>query len=384
MKEIKLHGNSIIIGKDSLEYIKELQIKRAFIVTGGNSMFKNGAIDRLTNILSDVDAEYELFCKVKKNPSINTVLDAIEKMKEFQPDTVIGIGGGSPIDVAKAAAVLYEYPELDIRNPDNLILPKIRNKIKLIAIPSTSGTGTEVTRASVLTYDNMNLKIGLKCDAFIPDLAILDASLTLSMPKNIVAETGMDALTHAVECYINKNIDEFTEVLAEGAIKGLIKYLPLSYENGDFEFREKVHIYSAMAGCAFSNVGLGMAHGISHALGGRFDLSHGLLNAIALPYVLLFNSRDQKVKERLNNISTVIGKDIIDEIIKLNQKIGIPLSLKDAGLDEEEFLNEFELLVENSMKGSTRVNPVKVTIDDMKIILRAIYYGRLEDLKIQS
>ncbi|CCJ32998.1 iron-containing alcohol dehydrogenase [Caloramator australicus] len=135
MKEIKLHGNSIIIGKDSLEYIKELQIKRAFIVTGGNSMFKNGAIDRLTNILSDVDAEYELFCKVKKNPSINTVLDAIEKMKEFQPDTVIGIGGGSPIDVAKAAAVFYEYPELDIKNPDNLILPKMREKDKTYCSP---------------------------------------------------------------------------------------------------------------------------------------------------------------------------------------------------------------------------------------------------------
>ncbi|MCX7902871.1 MAG: iron-containing alcohol dehydrogenase [Caloramator sp.] len=384
MKEIKLHGNSIIIGKNSLDYIKELQIKRAFIITGGSAMFKNGAIDRITNILKDINAEYEIFSGVKKNPSINTVMDAIEKMKQFQPDTVMGIGGGSPIDVAKAAALFYEYPELDIKNPDSLILPKRRKKIKLIAIPSTSGTGTEVTRASVLTYEEMNLKIGLKCDAFIPDVAILDADLTLSMPKSIVAETGMDALTHAVECYINKNIDEFTEVLAEGAIKGLIKYLPLSYEHGDYEFREKVHIYSTMAGSAFSNVGLGMAHGISHALGGRFDLSHGLLNAIALPYVLLFNSRDEGVKERLNNISNVIGSDIIEEIIELNKKIGIPLSLKDAGLREEEFLKDFKLLVENSMKGSTRVNPVKVTIDDMIIILKAIYYGRLEDLKIQS
>lgn len=384
MKEIKLHGNSIIIGKNSLDYIKELQIKRAFIITGGSAMFKNGAIDRIADILRDIDAEYEIFSGVKKNPSINTVMDAIERMKRFYPDTVIGIGGGSPIDVAKAAALFYEYPELEIKNPDSLILPKTRKKIKLIAIPSTSGTGTEVTRASVLTYEEMNLKIGLKCDAFIPDVAILDANLTLSMPKNIVAETGMDALTHAVECYINKNIDEFTEVLAEGAIKGLIKYLPLSYEHGDYEFREKVHIYSAMAGCAFTNVGLGMAHGISHALGGRFDLSHGLLNAIALPYVLLFNSRDEGVKERLNNISNVIGSDIIEEIIELNKKIGIPLSLKDAGLREEEFLEDFKLLVENSMKGSTRVNPVKVTIDDMIIILKAIYYGRLEDLKIQS
>ncbi|KRQ86773.1 Aldehyde-alcohol dehydrogenase [Caloramator mitchellensis] len=376
MKELKLHGNSIIIGKDALDKIKELKIKRAFIVTGGSAMFRNGAIDRLTNLLESCGAQYQIFKDVKKNPSINTVIAAVEIMKEYSPDVVIGIGGGSPIDVAKAAAVFYDYPELDIKNPDSLTLPFKRRKTILIAIPSTSGTGTEVTRASVLTYDDMNLKIGLKCDAFIPDVAILDAALTLSMPKNIVAETGMDALTHAVECYINKNIDEYSEVLAEGAVKGLFKFLPLSFEKGDYESREKVHIYSAMAGSAFSNVGLGMAHGISHAFGGKFGYAHGLLNAIALPYVLKFNSMDEEVNNRLNRLAKIIDvPDFIEAVIELNKKLNIPLSFKDMGLSDEDFNNNFEELLENSMKGSTRVNPVKITKAQMEQLLLNIFKG---------
>ncbi|QCX33778.1 iron-containing alcohol dehydrogenase [Caloramator sp. E03] len=377
MKELKLHGNSIIIGKDSLNYIENIDIKKAFIVTGGNSMFKIGAIDRLSNILKTKKAEIYIFSDIKKNPSFEYVLKGLEIMKKFKPDTVIGIGGGSSIDIAKALSVFYEYNELDIKNPNRLNLPKERKNIKLIAIPSTSGTAAEVTRASVITYNNINLKIGLKCDAFIPDIAILDSSLTLSMPKYLVAETGMDALTHAVECYINKNINPYSEALAEGAIKGLFNYLPSSYEKGDLESREKVHIYSTMAGSAFSNVGLGMAHGISHAFGGKFDFSHGLLNAVALPYVLRYNSRDKEVKRRLNYLSKLIdATDFIEAVITLNKKLNIPSSFKDIGLSEKDFSNNFSELLENSLKGSTKVNPIEITENEMKKILYAIYYGK--------
>lgn len=378
MRELKLHGNCIIIGKDSLNYIENVNIKKAFVVTGGSSMFKNGAIDRLSNILKAKNAEIYIYSDIKKNPSFEYVLKGLEIMKQFKPDTVIGIGGGSSIDIAKALSVFYEYNELDIKNPNTLNLPKERKNIKLIAIPSTSGTAAEVTRASVITYDNINLKIGLKCDAFIPDIAILDANLTLSMPKYLVAETGMDALTHAVECYINKNINPYSEALAEGAIKGLFNYLPSSYENGDLESREKVHIYSTMAGSAFTNVGLGMAHGISHAFGGKFDFSHGLLNAIALPYVLGYNSRDKEVKRRLNYLSKLIDTtDFIEAVIDLNKKLNIPSSFKDMGLLEEEFLNAFDELLENSLKGSTRVNPIEITKEEMRKILHTIYYGEI-------
>lgn len=378
MKELKFHGECIIIGKDSLSYIKNVDIKKAFIVTGGSSMFKNGAIDKLSTILKTKNAEFYIFSDVKKNPSFEYVLKGLEIMREFKPDTVIGIGGGSSIDVAKALSVFYEYDELDIKNPNTLTLPKERKNIKLIAAPSTSGTAAEVTRASVITYDNLNLKIGLKCDAFIPDIAILDSNLTLSMPKWLVAETGMDALTHAVECYINKNINPFSEALSEGAIKGLFACLPLSYEKGDLESREKVHIYSAMAGSAFSNVGLGMAHGISHAFGGKFDFSHGLLNAIALPYVLRYNSRDKEVKRKLTYLSKLIETtDFIEAVIDLNKKLNIPSSFKSMGLLEKDFLNDFNELLENSLKGSTRVNPVEISKDEMEKILYAIYYGKM-------
>lgn len=375
MKELKFHGNSIIIGENAIDYIKNIDMKRVFIVTGGRSMFENGGIDRLEELLNEKEADTYIFKGVLKNPTTDVVKVGIEEMKKFNPDTIIGIGGGSPIDAAKSMALFYEYG-LDIEKADSIILPQVRNKIKFIAIPSTSGTGTEVTRASVITYKDKDIKIGLKSNAFIPDYAILDSKLTLSMPKQVVAETGMDALTHAVECYINKNIDEFTEVLAEGAVKGIFKYLVKSYIDGDIISRDKVHKYQCMAGCAFSNVGLGMAHGISHALGGKYNLSHGLLNAICLPYILKFNSRDKEVLNRLEILAEAIKvNNFIDAVIELNKSLNIPLSLKEALIDEEEFIKSINELTENSLKGSTRVNPVKINFDEMQEILKAIYYG---------
>ncbi|CDF57169.1 iron-containing alcohol dehydrogenase [Thermobrachium celere] len=374
MKELKFHGKSIIIGENSIEYIKNIDFKRVFIVTGGRSMFENGAIDKLMSILKEKSAEVHIFKGVNKNPTTEVVKLGVEEMKKFNPDTVIGIGGGSPIDAAKSMALFYEY-DLDIEKVEGITLPQVRYKTKFIAVPSTSGTGTEVTRASVITYKDKDIKIGLKSDAFIPDYAILDSTLTYSMPKEVVAETGMDALTHAVECYINKNIDEFTEVLAEGAVKGIFKYLVLSY-NGDKKARDKVHKYQCMAGCAFSNVGLGMAHGISHAIGGKYNLSHGLLNAICLPYVLKYNSRDFEVDQRLNYLASLIGSDsFINSVIDLNKSLNIPLSFKDLGIDENDFFENIEEITSNSLKGSTRVNPVKVSFDEMKNILKCIFYG---------
>ena len=225
------------------------------------------------------------------------------------------------------------------------------------------------------TFKEKDIKIGIKTTAFIPDIAILDSNLTMSMPKNIAAETGMDALTHLIESYINKNIDYYTECISEGAIINLIHALPSSCLNGDSESRDRVHVYQSVAGSVLTNVGLGMAHGIAHAFGGKYDLGHGLLNGICLPYVLLWNKKDPDVKASLDKLSSLAGEDIISAIINLNDKIGIPKGFYKI-LDEETFKKDLTMLVENSLKGSTQVNPVKISKEDMELILTSIYYGK--------
>ncbi|MFA9398501.1 MAG: iron-containing alcohol dehydrogenase [Clostridiaceae bacterium] len=375
MKELKLMGNSIITGENSIYYLEKIKAKKAFIVTGGSSMFKNGTIDKISNILESINCTYEIFSGVEKNPGTDIVLNGVNKMNEFNPEVLIAVGGGSAIDAAKVMSLFYEYKELNFENA-LVNLPETRHKIELIAIPSTSGTGTEVTKAAVITYKHLNRKVGLKSTAFIPDIAILDPLITLSMPKNVVAETGMDAMTHLVESYINKNLDIYTETIAKSSIEGLFEYLPISYANGDIASRERVHVYQCIAGSVLSNVGLGMAHGISHAFGARYNEGHGLLNAVALPYVLKFNSRDSEVKRRLEELSTNIGMDFIQAIININKTLNIPNCFKELNIPEKDFLEYNDILVDASMLGSTIKNPVKISKEEMKNLLNIIYYNK--------
>lgn len=376
MKELRLHGELIVTGAGSLSYIEKIKCSRAFVVTGEGSTFRSGTIALIKKMLEGRGCEYQVYSGIKKNPTTNEILDGISAMRGFSPDTIIAVGGGSAIDAAKAMALFYEYPELDFDKAKNEPLPSVRKQLRFIAVPTTSGTGTEVTKAAVVTYKESDIKIGLKSNAFIPDIAILDASLTLSMPRNVVAETGMDAMTHAVECYINTDLDDYSECLASGAVEGLFRYLPLSYEKGGIEYREKVHNYQSIAGSAFANVGLGMAHGISHAIGGRFNYGHGLLNAVVLPYVLQFNSKDMQVRQKLQYLGTRIGSsNFIESIKELDRRLSIPGSFREMGITEEDFTGSFDSLAENSIKGSTRVNPVKISLEEMKEVLRNIYVG---------
>ena len=379
MKILKLNGDRLVTGGGSLNYIKEIEGKRIFIVTGGKSMFSNGTIDRIKNMLETSEKEYRIMSGIRKNPDTEIVNEGALEMKEFKPDTVIGLGGGSPIDAAKVMALFYEYPRLNFEDILKEPLPSVRKNIEFISIPTTSGTGAEVTKTAVITFKDRDLKIGLKSNAFIPDIAILDPELTMSMPSNVVAETGMDAMTHALECYINHNLDDFTECLTRGAIMGLFEYLPISYKENTMESREKVHNYQCIAGMAFHNVGLGMSHGISHAIGGKYGLGHGLLNGIALPYVLHYNSKNPTVKGKLNFLAKSMGvNNLVTEIINLNKLLGIPISFKEAGIDEGDFYNDFEDLVENSLKCSTRSNPIKVHKEDMEKILKVIFEGDMQ------
>lgn len=377
MKELRFHGQAIVTGRGSVECLKDLPIGRAFIVTGGSSVVKNGMLAKIQGLLAAKGCQTLVFSGVPKNPPVETVVEGIARMREFAPDTVIGIGGGSAIDACKVMSVFYEHPGLDVATAFRQAIPQKREKIRLIAIPGTSGTASEVTCFAVLTYRGEDLKVGGKSPAFVPDYAILDADMTLSMPKSVAAETGMDAMAHAVECYTNPNLDDFTEAMAAGAIEGLFHNLPASVIAGDPVAREKVHNYQCLAGCAFANVGTGLDHGIAHAFGGKYDLGHGLVIAVALPYVLEFNSRDAQVSEKLARLAKRIDRgDFVAAIRELNTRLGIPASFKALGISEADFAADFALLVENSLKGSTKVNPVPVSTEDMQVILRSIYEGR--------
>ncbi|HMM22242.1 MAG TPA: iron-containing alcohol dehydrogenase [Selenomonadales bacterium] len=377
MKEIVLGGRVLITGRGSLASLRGLAAKRALIVTGGSAMQKSGVLARVEELLRAGGGVCEVFSGVRPNPDPQAVLAGLERMRRFKPDTVVAVGGGSAIDAAKVMALLFEHPVGRFADLAEATLPNSRSLIRLVAIPSTSGTGAEVTKAAVITFPDRNLKIGLKSEALVPDVAILDAELAMTMPPSLVAETGLDAVTHAVECYINPNLDDFTEPLAREAVAGLLEWLPVSYREKTLDSREKVHNYQCMAGLAFTNVGLGMAHGIAHAIGGKFGLGHGLINAIALPEVLAFNSRDAEVARRLGRLAQTVGaEDFVQAVRKLNRLLAIPASFRATGLGEEAFRQALPELVANSLQGSTRVNPVKMDAESMAAVLERLYFGR--------
>lgn len=379
MKQLVLGSQYIYTGSGSLEVLKQIPATRVFIATGGSSMFKNGTIDKIKSYFAVNECKIFVYSGIASNPDVETVLDGLEKMREFNPDLVVAVGGGSPLDAAKVMTLLYEYPEITFDTIRDIELPTDRRGIKFVAIPSTSGTGSEVTKAAVVTFKEQDLKIGLKTNYFIPDIAILDPQLTMTMPPGIVAETGMDAMTHAVESYLNKNADEFTTALAIGAIEGLFEYLPVSYQENTIENREKVHSYQCLAGIAFANSGLGMVHGIAHALGGKYNMGHGLLNAIVLPYALQFDAEhDQAVQKKLDHLGRKVGKaDFISSIVELKKMLNIPTDLQGAGITAEQFEKDFDQLVDNSLQGPTLGNPVPISREEMAILLRQIFEGIL-------
>lgn len=377
MKALKFNGSEIITGPGSIDKLKEIQAERIFVVTGKGSMFKNGTIGRIEEMFESSGKTWEILSGIGGNPTRTEVEAGTEKMKAFGPDAVVAVGGGSAIDAAKVMTLLCDCPSLTIDEIKGGHAPSRRERIQLIAVPSTSGTASEVTRAAVVTFEEEKIKVGLKTTAFIPDIAILDGELTLSMPKHVMVETGMDALTHALESYINKNNDDFCKMISKGAVEGLCRWLPESFEKADIESRQHVHNYQCYAGMAFQNSGLGMDHGIAHAFGGRFGTSHGLLNAVALPYVLKYNARDPEVKADLDELSRVIGEEIIGKVEALNEQFGVPVSFKDMGISEEDFETYYDSLLDNSMKGSTVRNPVKMTVEAMDLVLKSIYRGEI-------
>lgn len=382
MRKLVLSGKGILTGEGSLLALKDLKYERALLVTGGSSMIKSGVIARAEKYLQMNGTETDLFSGVPKNPSIEDVLKGLVICRKFKPDVILAIGGGSAMDCAKAILLFYEFPYLNFENVLEFNkkgeIPTER-KTGLICVPSTSGTGSEVTRGTVITDPEKELKVPIMTDCLRPDLAILDPEITMTMPDHVAAETGMDALTHAIEAYTNHNLDDFDEGLCSSAIIGIMKWLPVSVFDKTLEAREKVHNYQAMAGSGFANVGLGMVHGIAHSFGAAYNMAHGLTNAIILPYVLRYNSRDAVVREKLAELSYRCHcDDIITEIEKMREKLGIPASFREAGITEEMYREKYDLLLEHAMLGATNVNPVKMTIEEMKKMLNVVYTGNWE------
>ena len=377
----------IYYGKDSLEVLKTIKGKRAILVIGGGSMKRAGFVDKIIGYLKEAGIETKLFEGVEPDPSVETVMKGAAAMREFEPDLIVALGGGSPIDAAKAMWVFYKYPDTtfeEIIQPFSF--PELRKKAKFIAISSTSGTATEVTAFSVITDYAKGIKYPLADFNITPDIAIVDPALVATLPPHLVAHTGMDDLTHAIEAYVSTLNSPFTDPLAIKAIQMVNEHLIKSF-SGDMSSREEMHYAQCLAGEAFSNALLGIVHSLAHKTGAAFStghIPHGEANAIYLPYVIKYNAKNAEA--RYADIARSIGIDgtdaecvtkLCDKIDAMNAELNIPKTLKEFGIKEDEFKEKVnkiaELAVGDACTGS---NPRPVDTESMAKILDAIYYGK--------
>lgn len=376
-------------GEGALEALKTLEGKKAIVVVGGSSMKKGGFLDKVVDYLKEAGMEVETFEGVESDPSVETVMKGAKAMQNFQPDWIVAMGGGSPIDAAKAMWAFYEYPDVtfeDLCIPFNF--PKLRTKAKFAAISSTSGTATEVTAFSVITDYAKGIKYPLADFEITPDVAILDPAIVASMPKSLIANTGMDALTHAVEAYVSTANSPFTDPLAIKAIQMVFEYLEKSY-NGCMESREQMHYAQCLAGQAFSNALLGIVHSMAHKTGAIFStghITHGYANAMYLPYVIQYNKADATALKRYGEIGKSIGlegtdeeitAELVEKIKELSTKFGIKLNLKDFGIIEDEFNEKIAEISVNAVGDAcTGTNPRSIDPANMEKLFRYIYEGK--------
>ncbi|MFA7205383.1 MAG: bifunctional acetaldehyde-CoA/alcohol dehydrogenase [Saccharofermentanales bacterium] len=407
----------IYFEKGSISYLEHMpNITRAFIVTDP-VMVKLGYVDKVLYYLRKRKGyvHSEIFTEVEPDPSVETIENGVTAMKAFEPDVIIALGGGSAIDAAKGMWLFYENPEtdfgglklkfLDIRKRA-FNFPNLGNKSQLVAIPTTSGTGSEVTSFSVITdKKNGNIKYPLADYELTPDVAIIDPQFVTTMPKQIIADTGLDVLTHAIEAYVSVLASDYTNGLAMKAIELVFKYLPRSYANANDEVaREKMHNASCIAGMAFTNAFLGINHSLAHKLGGEFHIPHGRANAILLPHVIAYNAAKPekfaifpKYSEfvadyRYAQISRQLGfggntqeeqiASLIQAVRELMEKLGIPESISACGVDEGEYMAKVPQLAENAFEDQcTTANPRYPLISDLEEIYRKAYYGERTDVK---
>jgi alcohol dehydrogenase class IV len=375
----------LYFGENALESLKTLKGKKAVVVVGGGSMKRAGFLDKVENYLKEAGMEVKLIDGVEPDPSVETVMKGAQTMRDFGPDWIVAMGGGSPIDAAKAMWIFYEYPDFTFEQAVVPFgLPELRQKAKFCAISSTSGTGTEVTAFSVITDYKARIKYPLADFNITPDVAIIDPALAQTMPPKLVSYTGMDAITHGIEAYVATAKSNFSDPLAIKAIVMIKEYLIRSYE-GDTEARGLMHEAQCLAGMAFSNALLGIVHSMAHKTGAVFHIPHGCANAIYLPYVIQFNRKTSEA--RFADIARAVGlsgstnailTDALVEMIRdLNKAMNIPLTLKDYGITEEDFNANIDFISKNALTDAcTGSNPRPIDFDQMKKVFQCTFTGK--------
>ena len=387
-------------GKGALEALKTFEGKRAIVCVGGGSMKRFGFLDRAVDYLKEAGMEVQLFEGIESDPSVETVMRGAKAMEEFQPDWIVAMGGGSPIDAAKAMWIKYEYPDITFEEMCKVFgMPKLRRKAHFCAISSTSGTATEVTAFAVITDYEKGIKYPLADFEITPDVAIVDPDLAETMPQKLVAHTGMDAMTHAIEAYVSTANCDFTDPLALYAIKMIQADLVDSY-NGDMAKRDSMHNAQCLAGMAFSNALLGIVHSMAHKTGAAFadygaHLIHGAANAMYLPKVIAFNAKYETAAKRYAVIADEmkLGGETTEEKVKLlidylrgmNDKLNIPHCIKNYGKDsypteqgfvpEDVFLERMHDIAVNAIADAcTGSNPRQPSVEEMEKLLKCCYY----------
>ncbi|WP_018085018.1 iron-containing alcohol dehydrogenase [Desulfurispora thermophila] len=378
----------IVFGWGCLEYLKQLEGKKAVIITD-KVMQELGFVEKVKSYLAEAGIESAVFDEVEPDPSRQTVMKGAKLMHEYQPDLIVGLGGGSAIDAGKAMWIFYEHPDVtweQIFVPFTGV-PKLRNKARYVAIPSTSGTATEVTLAAVVTNRDVqpNVKEFTLSYEVTPDIAICDPELPSTMPPVVTANTGFDVIVHAVEAYVSVNATDVTDPIALRSAAMAYEWLPRAFANGsNKEAREKMHTASLMAGFTFTNTALGLVHSTAHQIGAEYGVPHGRANAIMLPYVVQYNA--PAASSRYADLARAFGFDSVDPfegtikfisaIRGLQKLLGIPACLREAGIEEDDFMKKVDMLAQNAMKdGSTPANPRVPTVEEIKKIFLCAYHG---------
>ncbi|MBE0511927.1 iron-containing alcohol dehydrogenase [Candidatus Bathyarchaeota archaeon] len=378
----------IAFGEDALEVLKDLEGKKAFIVTD-NTIRSLGYVDIVSNYLKEAGMDVGVFDGVESEPSTENVMEGAKLVRESAPDWIIGLGGGSCMDAAKVMWVLYERPDIKLEDVSPLVELGLRKKARLICIPTTSGTGSEASWAAVITDKKELFKMELASRELYPDLSIVDPKLPVGVPKKVAADTGIDALVTAVETYVNQWRNDFSDALAIKGAQLFFKYFLRAYENeNDKEAREKIHNASTIAGLAFSNSQVGVAHAMGHSFGAVFKIPHGRATAVFLPYSIEFGVKE--AGERYAEIAKAIGieaesveaavKKLVDAIRDLMEKIGEPLTVKEMGIKWEDYRQKLdELVAKAEMSTCNFVNPRVASSEELKKLFTYAFDGRTID-----
>ena len=391
--------------------LRELSDRKRAVIVTDRPLYDLGYADRVTHVLEEMNLEFEVFFEVKPDPDLTTIRKGLDLCNVFKPDVIIALGGGSPMDAAKMMWLMYENPEakfeemamrfMDIEKRI-CVFPDHARKVQFVAIPTTSGTGSEVTPFAVVTDDATGKKYPIADYSLTPDMAIIDPELVMNMPKRLTAYGGIDALTHALEAMVSVLSTEFTNSMALEAIRILFKYLPDSYNNGpqDMKAREKIHYAATLAGMAFANAFLGICHSMAHKLGARFDLPHGLANALLITEVIRYNATDNPIKQtafpqysyptaksryaRVADYLQLGGvtedekvERLVEAVEALKTKLDIPKSIRDSGVPEAAFHDALDTLTEDAFDDQcTGANPRYPLIGEIKALYRKAFTGR--------